>query len=231
MEQLATSASKLYNKSRTNFEKSWVFVSAHLPWFRGGGVVIREGHGAVDSAISTSASTPAGHQGILSWSMSDLCPLPIHPTPTGEKPHKCELCDFTCRDVSYLSKHMLTHSSTKDYMCTECGYVTKWKHYLSVHMRKHAGDLRHARTCASHPPSPSGRGLSWLKSAPSPVSLLAPRDSSSHPSAPVISVPLPPTDPCLWARLRPEPSETSLGSGKGAQTQRRGPETEVSFEL
>uniref|UniRef100_A0A8B9W2X0 C2H2-type domain-containing protein n=1 Tax=Bos mutus grunniens TaxID=30521 RepID=A0A8B9W2X0_BOSMU len=61
----------------------------------------------------------------------------------GEKPHKCELCDFTCRDVSYLSKHMLTHSSTKDYMCTECGYVTKWKHYLSVHMRKHAGDLRY----------------------------------------------------------------------------------------
>ena len=47
MEQLATSASKLYNKSRTNFEKSWVFVSAPLPWFRGGGVVIREGHGAV----------------------------------------------------------------------------------------------------------------------------------------------------------------------------------------
>ena len=85
--------------------------------------------------------------------MSDLCPFPIHPTPTGEKPHKCELCDFTCRDVSYLSKHMLTHSSTKDYMCTECGYVTKWKHYLSVHMRKHAGDLRHARTCASLPPS------------------------------------------------------------------------------
>lgn len=44
--------------------------------------------------------------------------------------------------MSYLSKHMLTHSDTKDYMCTECGYVTKWKHYLSVHMRKHAGDLR-----------------------------------------------------------------------------------------
>lgn len=61
----------------------------------------------------------------------------------GEKPHKCELCDFTCRDVSYLSKHMLTHSDDKNYMCTECGYVTKWKHYLNVHMRKHTGDLRY----------------------------------------------------------------------------------------
>nr|XP_006112746.1 zinc finger protein 142 [Pelodiscus sinensis] len=61
----------------------------------------------------------------------------------GEKPHKCELCDFTCRDVSYLSKHMLTHSNDKNYMCTECGYVTKWKHYLNVHMRKHTGDLRY----------------------------------------------------------------------------------------
>lgn len=60
----------------------------------------------------------------------------------GEKPHKCELCDFTCRDVSYLSKHMLTHSNDKNFMCTECGYITKWKHYLNVHMRKHTGDLR-----------------------------------------------------------------------------------------
>lgn len=61
----------------------------------------------------------------------------------GEKPHKCELCDFTCRDVSYLSKHMLTHSNDKNFMCTECGYITKWKHYLNVHMRKHTGDLRY----------------------------------------------------------------------------------------
>lgn len=63
---------------------------------------------------------------------------------TGEKPHKCTLCDFRCRDETYLSKHMLTHSNDKQHMCSECGYVTKWKHYLSVHMRKHAGDLRYA---------------------------------------------------------------------------------------
>lgn len=68
--------------------------------------------------------------------------------PAGEKPHKCELCDFTCRDVSYLSKHMLTHSNDKNFMCTECGYITKWKHYLNVHMRKHTGDLRYdSRPC------------------------------------------------------------------------------------
>ena len=46
MEQLAISASKPYNESRTDFEKSWVFVSIHLPWCRGGGVVIQEGRGA-----------------------------------------------------------------------------------------------------------------------------------------------------------------------------------------
>ena len=157
MEQLAISASKLYNKSRTDFEKSWVFVSAHLPWFRGGGKVIREGHGAV-LTLPSAPQLPLlpGIRASLSRSVSDLCPLPAHPTPTGEKPHKCELCDFTCRDVSYLSKHMLTHSNTKDYMCTECGYVTKWKHYLSVHMRKHAGDLRHERMCASLP-----RPVTW----------------------------------------------------------------------
>lgn len=62
---------------------------------------------------------------------------------SGEKPHKCTLCDFRCRDESYLSKHMLTHSDDKNFMCSECGYVTKWKHYLTVHMRKHAGDLRY----------------------------------------------------------------------------------------
>ncbi|KAE8299600.1 Zinc finger protein 142 [Larimichthys crocea] len=64
-------------------------------------------------------------------------------TSKSEKPHKCSLCDFRCRDESYLSKHMLTHSDDKNFMCAECGYVTKWKHYLNVHMRKHAGDLRY----------------------------------------------------------------------------------------
>ncbi|CAO2624992.1 Zinc finger protein 142 [Lemmus lemmus] len=86
------------------------------------------------STSALSAALPLPTRGCLS---DTCCCIP------GEKPHKCELCDFTCRDVSYLSKHMLTHSNTKDYMCTECGYVTKWKHYLSVHMRKHAGDLRY----------------------------------------------------------------------------------------
>ncbi|KAK0132783.1 Zinc finger protein 142 [Merluccius polli] len=61
-----------------------------------------------------------------------------------EKPHKCSVCDFRCRDESYLTKHMLTHSDDKNFMCSECGYVTKWKHYLNVHMRKHTGDLRYA---------------------------------------------------------------------------------------
>ncbi|KAA8588381.1 hypothetical protein FQN60_001575 [Etheostoma spectabile] len=59
-----------------------------------------------------------------------------------EKIHRCAQCSY-CRDESYLSKHMLTHSDHKNFMCAECGYVTKWKHYLNVHMRKHAGDLRY----------------------------------------------------------------------------------------
>lgn len=65
---------------------------------------------------------------------------------SGDKPHKCRLCDFRCRDESYLSKHMLTHLEDKNFMCAECGYVTRWKHYLTVHMRKHAGDLRYETT-------------------------------------------------------------------------------------
>lgn len=75
--------------------------------------------------------------------LSGCCAEGIPVLLAGEKPHKCELCDFTCRDVSYLSKHMLTHSNDKNFMCTECGYITKWKHYLNVHMRKHTGDLRY----------------------------------------------------------------------------------------
>lgn len=71
-----------------------------------------------------------------------MSPNPVLFSVPGEKPHKCSVCDFRCRDESYLSKHMLTHSNDKNFMCAECGYVTKWKHYLNVHMRKHAGDLR-----------------------------------------------------------------------------------------
>lgn len=131
---------------------------------------------------------------------------PPTPPPTrteGEKPHKCELCDFTCRDVSYLSKHMLTHSNTKDYMCTECGYVTKWKHYLSVHMRKHAGDLRYER--ARPRPSP-GRGRS--------ASLLLSSACSPGPSA------TPPSGPLCSSRLR-SGARSPVCTGRALWAQRR----------
>lgn len=171
----------------------------------------------------------AGENGLSAHSVCvDLCPLPslAHPNiQQGEKPHKCELCDFTCRDVSYLSKHMLTHSSTKDYMCTECGYVTKWKHYLSVHMRKHAGDLRYEHTHASIPvPRTLYSASLLLNSTCGPIALLAPERFLLMPLSPIAWS----WNLCLWSSL---PGESPLGSGKGLSTWSTCLETKVSLEF
>lgn len=154
--------------------------------------------------------------------LADLCApcvlSRLAPTPApGEKPHKCELCDFMCRDVSYLSKHMLTHSDAKDYMCAECGYVTKWKHYLSVHMRKHSGDLRFERT---HP-RPESRGLSEP-----PLTQLRPMLSR-----PLRARPLSPAAcGCLCACGQSAWRETS-GLGEGSIGPDTGLDTQVSPEF
>jgi uncharacterized Zn-finger protein len=57
---------------------------------------------------------------------------------TGEKPYKCELCNYACAQSSKLTRHMKTHGRIgKDvYKCKFCGMPFSVASTLEKHMRK-----------------------------------------------------------------------------------------------
>eukprot|EP00058_Branchiostoma_floridae_P025739 XP_002611229.1 hypothetical protein BRAFLDRAFT_71190 [Branchiostoma floridae] len=56
---------------------------------------------------------------------------------TGEKPYKCDQCDYSAAQKCNLDKHKATHTGEKPFMCGECGYRTADRSHLTAHMRKH----------------------------------------------------------------------------------------------
>ena len=57
---------------------------------------------------------------------------------TGEKPYKCELCDYSCAQSSKLTRHMRIHvkSGEGTYKCSNCDMPFSVATTLEKHMRK-----------------------------------------------------------------------------------------------
>ena len=69
---------------------------------------------------------------------------------SGEKPHKCTHCDYSCSVTSSLTTHMKKHSEEKIYNCNQCEYKTAHSSSLKMHERKHTGEkLHHCIQCES----------------------------------------------------------------------------------
>ena len=58
----------------------------------------------------------------------------------GEKPFKCELCDYCSYKKSCVKKHSMTHSEDKPYQCQYCDHKARFKPDLEKHERTHTGE-------------------------------------------------------------------------------------------
>lgn len=59
---------------------------------------------------------------------------------SGEKPFKCDQCDFACIQSFDLVKHKFTHSGDKPYKCEMCPKQFTRPARLRDHMRTHTGE-------------------------------------------------------------------------------------------
>ena len=62
--------------------------------------------------------------------------LKIH---SGEKPNKCNQCDYASSRVYNLRIHLKTHSGEKTYKCNMCDYASSRADVLRTHMKTHSG--------------------------------------------------------------------------------------------
>ena len=57
----------------------------------------------------------------------------------GEKPFKCEQCDYRSYKKSCVKKHEATHSQEKPFHCSFCDHCSRFKADLDKHERIHTG--------------------------------------------------------------------------------------------
>ena len=73
----------------------------------------------------------------IMWPIS-MWTLPLYSL--GEKPFKCDQCDFACIQSFDLVKHKFTHSGDKPYKCEICPKQFTRPARLRDHMRTHTGE-------------------------------------------------------------------------------------------
>ncbi|XP_053549871.1 zinc finger protein 64 [Bombina bombina] len=59
---------------------------------------------------------------------------------TGEKPYKCSECDYTAAHSSSMCKHKRIHTNERPFKCQICPYASRNSSQLTVHLRSHTGD-------------------------------------------------------------------------------------------
>ncbi|XP_071615503.1 zinc finger protein 64 [Heliangelus exortis] len=73
------------------------------------------------------------------FSRKDKLKMHMH-SHTGVKPYKCKHCDYAAADSSSLNKHQRIHSNERPFKCQICPYASRNSSQLTVHLRSHTGD-------------------------------------------------------------------------------------------
>ncbi|UYV83679.1 SLC30A9 [Cordylochernes scorpioides] len=79
---------------------------------------------------------------LLTWSTNAAHPVTeiSSLTHTGEKPFKCEHCDYGTIYKKNLNVHLCIHTGEKPFKCEHCDYRTIYKKNLNVHLCTHTGE-------------------------------------------------------------------------------------------
>ena len=61
-------------------------------------------------------------------------------THSGEKPNKCNQCDYASAPAGNLRRHLKTHSGEKSNKCNQCDYASSRADSLRTHLKMHSGE-------------------------------------------------------------------------------------------
>ncbi|XP_076437602.1 uncharacterized protein LOC143276832 [Babylonia areolata] len=73
-------------------------------------------------------------------STTTYTPVKLPPSSTTPRPHRCEICQRSFREIATLRKHEQLHRADRPYVCQTCGKSFLWSSNLKVHERVHTGE-------------------------------------------------------------------------------------------
>ena len=60
---------------------------------------------------------------------------------SGERPFKCDLCNYSASNAHHVRTHKRKHSGEKPFKCDQCDYAASRTDNLKVHKRNHQSDF------------------------------------------------------------------------------------------